>query len=693
MAITTSYSAVIRGTTYTEGTKFVCTNPVTYYYTSEGANIVGNTVAGNEYAFCFMASGESVTHPYCIGTANYINSAVSGSEILGWVTEDAFPDNTTETYTITYYGNVSDDVELGGTIPDAQTKTAGEDIVLSTDYPTREGYEFKGWRALNNEIEIGDFQPGDTYTHDCRTQMYAIWGANITYHQNEIDGLTVSNMPENTSKMLREPFVIPNVIPTMEGYRFVGWALSEEDADADEPVIEYEVGNIVNGAASYSEDVPIDLYAVWAIAYDEPTVSNITVVRCDVDGNESNLGTYAKVNFEWTVDEALTIESVVIDYTIGQSIFNYTFAPNTITNPFEEIVGGNLNIMEKYNVTVTLIDSDGGQFTETITLPATEYTKPIIHEDSIRAIRANSDRTKNEEGVCGLITFTLSINPMDGDNSISDVSVYYREHGRGLDYTDKIENIGFTDVPSTDTDTISQRNYSAFVEMLEASRSYDFKIVASDNVTSVEAYTIITYTFETMNFKKGGRGVAIGKKATELNLFDVGMDTRFRGKVTFDEETNVDYQEVAANRAVINDSLTVAGRKYGDNVVLWEGCLHMDWDEGPINLNDKISNQPNGIVLIFSGYDTTTNKPTNRSINTFFVSKFSVERFPWTVKDGDGGHAFIMMPNAGFSKLAAKYLYFTDTKIYGHEGNARNDAQHNIVYDNKNYVLRYVIGV
>lgn len=680
MAITTSYSAIIRGTTYTEGMKFVCTNPVTYYYTSEGVNIVGTMQAGTEYKFCFAASGESVVYPYCIGTANYINSVVSGGEILGWVTEEAFPDNTTETYTITYYGSVSEDVTLGGTIPDTQTKTAGVDITLSTEYPTRDGYEFKGWRALNNEIKIGDFQPGDTYTHDCRTQMYAIWGANITYHPNEINGLTVDNMPANTSKMLREPFKVQNVIPTMEGYRFIGWALSEENADATTPVIEYAVEDIVAGTAEYNEDVPVDLYAVWTIAYDEPTISDLKIVRCDSTGNESNVGTYAKVSFNFTIDENLTFKSGVIDYGISSVVLEET---DITDGSVSKVIQDTFDIIKEYNVSVTIVDSDGIETSASTILPAIEYKKPEIIINSV--VRANSDGSLNEEGTYCLITFAVSVDEIEGTNSITDVYVDYREHNSGYDYQ-RVKDW-------TEEEVITQNNYSVLVENIDTSRSYDFAITARDRVSFAEAYRIITYTFETMNFLSGGHGVAIGKKSTEEDLFDVAMNTRFRGSVTFDAETNMDYQGISANKAVINDSLTVAGRKYGDNVVLWEGCLHMDWDEGPILLNDRISNQPNGIVLIFSGYDTTNNVAIDRSINTFFVSKFSVERFPWTVKDGDGGHAFIMMPNAGFSKLAAKYLYFTDTKIYGHEGNARNDAQHNIVYDNRNYVLRYVIGV
>ena len=43
--------------------------------------------------------------------------------------------------------------------------------------------------------------------------------------------------------------------------------------------------------------------------------------------------------------------------------------------------------------------------------------------------------------------------------------------------------------------------------------------------------------------------------------------------------------------------------------------------------------------------------------------------------------------------MAAKYLYFTDTTITGHAGNTSSGTNSSISYNNKNYALRYVIGV
>lgn len=119
------------------------------------------------------------------------------------------------------------------------------------------------------------------------------------------------------------------------------------------------------------------------------------------------------------------------------------------------------------------------------------------------------------------------------------------------------------------------------------------------------------------------------------------------------------------------------------NKILWEGGMYMNEDH-VANLSEPISEQPHGIVLVFSGYDSGA---LDSSFNTFFVSKQQVAAFP------DCGHTFLLGINAGFSKMGAKYLYFTDTAVKGHSGNVSTGTNSGITFANNYYVLRYVIGV
>ena len=178
----------------------------------------------------------------------------------------------------------------------------------------------------------------------------------------------------------------------------------------------------------------------------------------------------------------------------------------------------------------------------------------------------------------------------------------------------------------------------------------------------------------------------------DLTGLDIKSGYYFQAKATdivmtaTSREKYVKYEPVfdwGKNDFAINVPLYIQGRRYDENRILWQGGMYMNADH-VATLSEPISEQPNGIVLVFSLYDGGA---LDNSFNTFFVSKKQVEMFP------DCGHTFIMGINAGFSSIGAKYLYFTDTEIKGHAGNVSTGENSGILFKNNNYVLRMVIGV
>ena len=124
------------------------------------------------------------------------------------------------------------------------------------------------------------------------------------------------------------------------------------------------------------------------------------------------------------------------------------------------------------------------------------------------------------------------------------------------------------------------------------------------------------------------------------------------------------------------DKILINGREYGQNVVLWSGAYQMNASQ-TITLAKPISEQPNGIILVFSLY--RDGAPVDDSICTFFVSKKEVELMP------DAGHSFFLLMDSSFSVMGAKYLNISDTELKGNETNATTT--------NASFVLRYVLGV
>jgi len=73
-----------------------------------------------------------------------------------------------ETYTIMF------DANGGVNAPNSQTKTHGVDLTLTTDEPTRSDYTFLGWATTADATEP-EYQPGDTFSRNADTTLYAVW--------------------------------------------------------------------------------------------------------------------------------------------------------------------------------------------------------------------------------------------------------------------------------------------------------------------------------------------------------------------------------------------------------------------------------------------------------------------------------------------------------------------------------------
>ena len=126
-------------------------------------------------------------------------------------------------------------------------------------------------------------------------------------------------------------------------------------------------------------------------------------------------------------------------------------------------------------------------------------------------------------------------------------------------------------------------------------------------------------------------------------------------------------------------AITFRGQK-----ILWSGGKYMTADH-TAELSEPVSQQDNGIVLVFSTYQDGAAIDAN--FNHFFVPKKFVETM------GGYGNAF-QMNTVNFNTVGAKYLYIHDTYIKGNENNSLSGtATSGIVFNNAMYVLRYVLGV
>lgn len=118
-----------------------------------------------------------------------------------------------------------------------------------------------------------------------------------------------------------------------------------------------------------------------------------------------------------------------------------------------------------------------------------------------------------------------------------------------------------------------------------------------------------------------------------------------------------------------------------DQNILWSGANYMSGDQ-TITFNKTVLEQFSGIVLVWSGFNKSNNKPSNGDVHTQFIPK-------WCVEEMNGaGHAFVDP-----YRHIDKYFYVYNDKIVGNNINGTNGTEGGITYDNSYCVLRAVIGV
>lgn len=276
------------------------------------------------------------------------------------VTVPAWP-----SYTITYNGNGTN---VSG-VPSSQTKWKNQSLTLSSTKPTRTGYSFLGW-STSSTATSATYTAGASYTTNAAATLYAVWKANtykITYNAN---GSGVSNVPSAQTKTYGKTLTLSTGKPTRSNYNFKGWATSES-------------GSVVyNPGDNYSTNAAANLYAVWELAYTEPRITNLTLTRCDANGNPTDSGTYARVLFNWAADYELSNSSLLIQWKFANSDdYIYTddwfkevsVKSGSSSGSVNEVVGnGTIDTDSTYTFCITVGDT-GGRTQKTGNLSSSIY--------------------------------------------------------------------------------------------------------------------------------------------------------------------------------------------------------------------------------------------------------------------------------------------------------------------------------
>lgn len=396
----------------------------------------------------------------------------------------------------------------------------------------------------------------------------------------------------------------------------------------------------------------------------------------------------------------------------------------TGATPTTSVLTGSGNV----TATITVTDSRGRTATAEKTFYRIPYTAPQITAFSV--VRTDAKGAENYEGTNAKITASFAIASANSKNT-NTYKIEYKAKS-ATTWTALKSGSGYSYNESFVTGAVFDTNLA-----------YDVRLTVSDYFGSITNTLDLSTAFTLMDFNASGRGIAFGKvsekegvefslpmystlghlitspillqtgedlnKLTEpgFYVFESGVSTTLlnnplsgsaSGSIEVVREgsgnqvrqvltrCSVAYREIWDRLYYSNkwqEWIPVFKGSSGTGRILWTGGMYMTAGH-KAELSEPILSQPNGIVLVFSRIVDGVVQDTN--FHHFFISKAFVGQM------NGYGHTFILAANK-FLTVASKYLYINNTHITGHADNNATGTASGITYDNKSFVLRYVIGV
>ena len=241
-----------------------------------------------------------------------------------------------------------------------------------------------------------------------------------------------------------------------------------------------------------------------------PTLTSLTATR--VDGTvPSSWGIYVQNKSKVT----LTINGAA--GSRGSTISAYSITGGGYSGTSSSLTTGLLTTSGTISFTAKVKDSRGRWSAEkTVSISVVAYSPPTF--TNYLTQRCNSSGTETTNGTYGrgLINFTYA--SCSGKNTITTAVAYKRSTASS--YT---------------TTSVTFSSGTAFTfggGNLSTDYSYDIRYTLTDAFGSIVVVDSLSTASVLMDFKSGGTGIGIGKVAETDNLFDVGMNAKFRGMVS-----------------------------------------------------------------------------------------------------------------------------------------------------------------
>lgn len=179
-------------------------------------------------------------------------------------------------------------------------------------------------------------------------------------------------------------------------------------------------------------------------------------------------------------------------------------------------------------VSATVKDSRGLSTTKTATFSVTAYSPPTL--SSFNVARVDSAGNPDAEGTS--VKFSVVWEEGSGDTGGNSCTVKYRQAGAA----------SYTDLGAV----VSGEEHIITNEVFLTDYEYEFIAVITDKHRPIDKSVTPERGFFTLDFKKGGDGMAIGQACTEPG-FTINMPTKFKKPIS-----EISFDDTGANGGWIN---------------------------------------------------------------------------------------------------------------------------------------------
>lgn len=343
----------------------------------------------------------------------------------------------------------------------------------------------------------------------------------ITYNANGGSGA-----PAAQTKYYGSTLSLSSVKPTRTGYSFLGWSTSSTATSAS-----YTAGG------SYTANASDTLYAVWK--------ANTYAVSYNANG-----GSGAPAGQTKTYGKTLVLSTVKPTRTY----YNFKGWATSAT-------------------AVTASYAAGANYTANtaLTLYAVwelAYVKPRITGLSVSRFTSDgTDGIVSDAGTYALVEFSWA-----SDFAVSSINISWKA----------VSDVSFGNpFPVKAEGKIGSVSQVVGKGAISTDTSYIFEITVADSGGSTPETRTVASRFFVMDFKKGGKGVAIGKAAERDDLFEVALNAQFNKGLIVKIANATDSVNMAFDQETIN---------------LWKSIIG---SEGILNLSSLLLNvaHPIGSII------------------------------------------------------------------------------------------------